>query len=359
MLKSVKRSALRMSRHLGLLRLIRESEWRQRRLLILCYHGIALEEEHRWRPNLYMTKSALESRFELLRRERCTVLPLEEAIQLLYAGELPKRAVAITFDDGTYDFLELAYPLLEAYGYPATVYLSTYYCEQELPVFHLLCSYMLWKRAGNVVRNAYLGDTTFTLDLRTRSSRAEALKRIVGISRDAQLAETDKAELAKELAALLDVDFEALRSKRVLHLLNPAEVARLANAGIDIQLHTHRHRSPSEKSLYQKEIRDNRSSIRRITGTNPVHYCYPSGVVRPEFLPWLAEEGVVSATTCRPGLATRASDPLLLPRLVDHQNLAPVEFLGWVGGLSAALPRRTRPAGSHHSPPGAPASTPS
>jgi hypothetical protein len=50
---------------------------------------------------------------------------------------------------------------------------------------------------------------------------------------------------------------------------------------------------------------------------------------------------VVSATTCQPGLASRNSDALLLPRLIDTSALTRPEFEGWISGTAAWLPRRT------------------
>ena len=79
------------------------------------------------------------------------MLPLGEALQRLRAGTLPARSVAITFDDGTYDFFRQAYPLLKSYGFPVTVYQTTYYTSVERPVFNLICSYMLWLRRGEVI----------------------------------------------------------------------------------------------------------------------------------------------------------------------------------------------------------------
>ncbi len=341
-LKGVKRSALKLSDRTGLTERVRDSEWRKRRLLILCYHGIALEDEHRWRPGLYMTSAGLEERFEILKQEGCNVLPLDRAVRLLYTGELPERAVAITFDDGTYDFYKLAHPLLSSYGYPATVYLTTYYCEQQLPVFHLLCSYMLWKRSGDVMPEVRIGNTLLRLDLRSSHGRQNALGRICAIARELDLGEEAKFSLAGELAAALSVDFEALCGKRVLQIMNPEEVGEISRAGVDVQLHTHRHRSPREKSLYTREIQENREAIRQMTGKDPSHFCYPSGVVQPEFLPWLTEAGVITATTCEPGLASANCDRLLLPRLVDHQSLGTLEFEGWLSGTSSFLPRKNQ-----------------
>jgi peptidoglycan/xylan/chitin deacetylase (PgdA/CDA1 family) len=109
---------------------------------------------------------------------------------------------------------------------------------------------------------------------------------------------------------------------------------------VDIQLHTHRHRTPRDRDLFLREIEDNRNHIRDLTGKTATHFCYPSGDYDPAFLPWLKEAGIVSATTCDTGLASPHSDPLLLPRMLDVSSLSSVEFEGWLTGISAAFPRR-------------------
>src|ERR1039458_1036468 len=170
MLRPVKLATLSVLRGCGIFKWVMNSHWRHERLLILCYHGTSLEDEHLWRPRLYIQPQKLEQRLESLKEGHFSVLPLGEALQRLRAGTLPARSVALTFYRGTYDFLRQAYPLLKHYGFPVTVYQTTYYTSVERPVFNLICSYMLWTRRGE--GNAKGGGLGLEggLDLRTQSS---------------------------------------------------------------------------------------------------------------------------------------------------------------------------------------------
>lgn len=341
MLKTLKRAVFSASKHTGVLRLVSRTAWRRNRLLILGYHGVSLDDEHVWRPALYLTAETLEERFKLLRRERCAVLPLADALQLLEAGELPDRSVALTFDDGFYDFRERAHPLLASFGFPATVYLTTYYCRKGLPVFAIACSYLLWKARRRKL-NAFwiVSGERPTFDLDSPADAHAAILSLVRFASDASLSGAEKGDLTARLAESLGIDYAAFLESRILHILKPAEVTALAAQGIDFQLHTHRHRVPDVRTDFLNEIEENRRAIAELTGRNPVHFCYPSGVYADQFLPWLAESGVTSATTCKPGAVSRSSEPLLLPRLLDNSNLSPIEFEAWLGGFAALTPRR-------------------
>ncbi len=337
MLKPIKLATLAALRGSGVFRLVANSNWRQQRLLILCYHGTSLEDEHRWRPSLYIHPQRLEARLELLKKGRYSVLPLAEALRRLHAGTLPPRSVALTFDDGTYDFFKQAYPLLQAYGFPVTVYQTTYYVSLQRPVFHLICSYMLWKRRNEVIADAPQLGIHKPMDLRTEIGRRAVVLDLIAFSEQGNKTGLEKDEIAGRLALLLRIDYDQLKAKRILHMMSSAEVQEIARRGVDVQLHTHRHRTPEDEILFRKEIDDNRDSLRALAANDPVHFCYPSGVYRPSFLPWLSEERVVSATTCDSGFATRKTPTLLLPRYIDNQNRTELEFESWLTGVGDIL----------------------
>jgi hypothetical protein len=151
-----------------------------------------------------------------------------------------------------------------------------------------------------------------------------------------------KDEVAARLAQNLGIDYGRLRQKRVLQLMSREEIQQLAKAGIDFQLHTHRHRTPLDEELFRREIRDNRAYISSAMDGVKQHFCYPSGAYRPEFLPWLESEQIVSATTCDTGFATRYSNPLLLPRLVDTTGRTDLNFESWLSGVGHFLSTRKR-----------------
>jgi hypothetical protein len=48
MLRLLKDSALEIARGLGVFEMVASSRWRQQRLIILCYHGFSLRDEHEW-----------------------------------------------------------------------------------------------------------------------------------------------------------------------------------------------------------------------------------------------------------------------------------------------------------------------
>jgi peptidoglycan/xylan/chitin deacetylase (PgdA/CDA1 family) len=340
MLKALKCRLLRVARGVRLLELVAGSEWRRRRLLILCYHSLAVDQEHQWRRPLFFTPEEFDARLDLVRRARLNVLPLGEAVMRLKAGTLPERSAVLTFDDGSADFHDLVAPRLLRLGYPATVYVTTYYIEKRLPIFPLMTSYLLWKgRDRRLEADPALGLAHAT-SLTELAQRARAEEAIVARADELGLSAEVRDALAGDLAARVGVDYAELRRLRVLELMSPDEIGSVSAQGFDVQLHTHRHRTPPRRDDLTDEILENRRRIEAMTRRAAEHFCYPRGVHLPNYPAWLASLGVVTGTTCDAGLAAAESSSLLLPRLVDTAVLTAVEIEGWLSGFSQLLPRR-------------------
>ena len=337
MRRKIKLTALALLRSAGVFRLVANSSWRRQRLLILCYHGVSLEDEHLWRPQLYVQAELLQKRLEMLRSLDCSVLPLNEGLERLRSRDLPPRSVAITFDDGMHDFYKQAYPLLKKYDLPVTVYQTTYYTSQETPIFNLICSYMLWKRRGQQLTAPRDLGISEAMDLRTELRRHRVVRSLIEFSQRENLSGLQKNELAGRLAAKLGLDYAELAAKRILQLMNAREVAEVGSNGVDVQLHTHRHCTPKDETAFRREITENREKIQALTGRDARHFCYPGGVYQQEFVGWLKKEDVVSATTCDVGLADRHDNPYLLPRLLDTSARSQLEFESWLGGVGSLL----------------------
>jgi peptidoglycan/xylan/chitin deacetylase (PgdA/CDA1 family) len=332
MKKFLKVKVLSALRKAGAFPIISALRSRQNKLLILCYHGIALRDEHEWLSQLYITPDHFRRRLEMLKASDANVISLNEGIKRLQTHSLPPRSVVITFDDGFHDFYRHAFPLLHSFQFPCTVYLSTHYCRYGVPVFNLILNYMLWK--SGMLKFDFEGvGILHSMPGRDYEERSQVVQAITDWTRTRKMNTSDKDEVARDIASRLGIDYDDLVRHRLLQMMNSAEVKAVANAGVSVELHTHRHRVPKDRDLFEREVNENREHIREFTGTEAFHFCYPSGEYAYQFLPWLRDLRVKSATTCESGLAARTSEALLLPRFLDSTNVTEIEFESWLFGV--------------------------
>src|SRR4026209_1713593 len=70
MIALLRRGVLGAADALGVNRGLARSKWRNQRLLILCYHGFALGDEHRWDPQLVISPQTFRRRLGWLPGQR-------------------------------------------------------------------------------------------------------------------------------------------------------------------------------------------------------------------------------------------------------------------------------------------------
>ncbi len=93
---------------------------------IVAYHSVTDRSIARWiDPRNAIPLEIFEAQMDFLARRR-KVVSMSALVDALESGENAEPGtVVISFDDGYRDTLELAAPILERYGLPAIVYLST------------------------------------------------------------------------------------------------------------------------------------------------------------------------------------------------------------------------------------------
>lgn len=95
---------------------------------VLMYHKVLPD----YSDDLTVSVSQLEEHLQFLQRNGYHILPLSSLLDSISAkSRLPSKSVFITFDDGYLNNLRFAYPLLEKYGAPATIFLPTSYIGQK------------------------------------------------------------------------------------------------------------------------------------------------------------------------------------------------------------------------------------
>lgn len=324
---------------MGIFKAVGASPWRRRRLAILMYHGVSIDDEHEWDPRLFLSPQRFRDSLDVIRDAGCRVLPLREATQRMYAGDLPPRSVALTFDDGNFDFSACAVPVMREYGYPATVFVTTYYSGRPYPVFNPALSYLMWKGRGRKISPLGLADGNDPIATDNAEGRRTSWYRIARYTRQNDLSGEQKNALLVTLAERLGIDFAGLVASRKLSLMSPEELAALPHDLVDVQLHTHRHRTPRRGSRFLAEVADNRQSLHAALGNGRRfdHLCYPSGEYRLEHLDLMEEAGVELALTCERGLASPATNAMLLPRIGLTNGFAPVVLHGWLSGANGLV----------------------
>ncbi len=336
----MKSQILRIAKWLGLFFVARQLTRRQ--LRILCFHGFSFADEAAFRPKLFMTAATFQRRLELIRKYRFDVLPLETAVERLEAGSLRRASAVITIDDGFFSVAKIAAPLLAKFRLPATLYVSSYYVVKQTPIFRLVIQYMLWKTSSTEIEIPdwrWLPNSKWSLG--TTEERHQLAWLIIDYG-ETLSDEKQRMDIARQLGEKLTVPFEQIDRSRALSLLSESEITDLSRQGMDIQLHTHRHRFPlGDRELAEKEIHENRSVLENATGGRCDHFCYPSGIWSHEQTSWLEALDVRSATTCDPGTNDMQTPLLALRRFLDSEATTDIEFEAELAGFTE-LARRIR-----------------
>ena len=305
----------------------------RRRLRVLCYHGFSSGDEYEVSPHMFMRAETFERRMGILKRRGTPVIPLDEAVRRLTRGEVRDCETVITLDDGWSSNLTTGAPILERYGFPASIYVTTEHLDAGTEVFNVALHYMICRspcRELRLERLHPLLDGTYEL----RKDPDSLAVTLITAAEKAFPVLADRQLLLAPLASALGMDLaDVLRNDR-FRLMTADQLRDLDARGFDIELHTHTHRLPDHDfESMANEVERNREALRTVLGKKKCHFCFPSGKYRPQHPEWLRRLGIVSGTTCDPGLNGPGSEVMLLRRYLDSDHVSDIAFEAEISGV--------------------------
>jgi peptidoglycan/xylan/chitin deacetylase (PgdA/CDA1 family) len=326
----------------------RQNAPRSGRALILLYHRVARLRSDPW--SLAVTPRRFEEHLEVLRREAHPIR-LEQLSKSLVDGELPERAVVVTFDDGYADNLYNARPLLERYDVPATIFLPSGLIGGEREFWWDELERLMLQpgklREDRLVLDLHgttykwqLGDATnYTREefRRNRHWRAweEAPTSRHGVYRTLwellhPMSEAERWKLLDQLGEWAGVQRAPRDSHRLLSLEEVGALAREELVEIGAHTVTHPTLSGLPAEVQRSEILKSKADLEEIAGRPVSAFAYPFGR-RSDYdsrtLTLVREGGFTCACCNFPGRVDLSSDRFELPRLLVQD---------WDGGDFAA-----------------------
>ena len=212
--------------------------------------------------------------------------PAHETLPFSVPALLPPRALLITFDDAYRSFANDAWPIMQRYNLPATLFVATAFPDAPDNVFW-------WDRLEEALRHTARRDELDSpagkLSLATESQRNEALKQLKSYLW--QLPQTELLAWVHEICARLGIE------KSESRVLGWEELRRLKREGVILAPHSRTHPDMSRLSRQeaQREIAASFADLQRETGSVPPVFAYPGGHYSQETMRAAAQENVLLA----------------------------------------------------------------
>jgi peptidoglycan/xylan/chitin deacetylase (PgdA/CDA1 family) len=285
-----------------------------RRFQILGYHKVSPEAHPFFDP---LRPDIFDAQMQFL-KSCYRVMSLQELVARAAKGDVPERAVAITFDDGYRDNYDYAFPILKKYNFPATIFVATGAIGTGKLIWH--------DRVFDAFRFATVGRARLDdpgapeLILDTDQARLRTVEKISRIAKT--LYGDQRRRFIDDLESKLRPNPPAGAEQR---MLNWDQIREMQSAGIEFGSHTVSHtilsRLPRAEMI--REIRDSREELSDRLGTPVSSFAYPNGGAADyteEAKTVLRGCGYSCAVTCCSGFNHALSDLFELKRGLPWQK---------------------------------------
>ncbi len=312
---------------------------------ILMYHSVLPDptQQSDSLGGIVHSQVAFRAQMEMLARDY-RPLSLAEAVKSLRkGGNFPKRSVVITFDDGYTDNCEVAMPILNQVGVPATFYATVDCIENKRLPWPSRLRYAFRKTKAAL----------WTEPLSKSSDRNSSTRKFWTLndadSREAtflaacdsccQLSGTPQEEfigsVERELETRLPESYAAL-------MMTYDQLRELSRHGHIVGSHTMTHPNMAylNEDDAQRELGESKQRLESQLGAPIKHFSYPCPALSPHWSQQTVEQshalGYETGVTTNSGLTRHGDNPLCLKRLHPTKT---VEGLRW--NLESAFAGRT------------------
>jgi peptidoglycan/xylan/chitin deacetylase (PgdA/CDA1 family) len=300
------------------------------RVVILLYHRIANLEPD---PQLLcVTPQHFAEQMEIV-RNYYTYMSLQDLKSLIQLGKIPHRGLVITFDDGYLDNLQNAFPILEHFHIPATVFAtSNYVGKQDEMVSDVLESILLQTETLPPILQLQLDDKTWEWALGDFPAQRRSWNVTLGeyptprhscyhdlhrLLRPMALVERQAV-----LQQLLDWSGGSCTGRPERRVMNVPELSKISNSGlIEIGSHSANHLMLSQQpiEIQQSEITGSKHKLEQMLGRVISSFAYPYGgkyAVDNKTIDCVREAGFDIACDNVQGTVENNSNILALPRIL-------------------------------------------
>lgn len=279
-------------------------------LYVLNYHRVDEDGRRPWlNPDLISTSpDEFEKQMKLIASRYQPVGLQEVTLAASGLGDLPKRAVLVTVDDGYLDFKENIQPIAAQFNIPLVLFISTALVGSGIFWWDELYQIIFRSQVNKI--DSPLGQISLT----TIEEKRKAYRDYANFMRTRPFIQAK--EKLDELFHQLELDGSQQRST-----LNWDELRSLAGEGVAIASHSHSHPLLSHISFAQvkSEVMVAQEMIEKEIGKNWPVMAYPDGKpesFNDEVIDAVKECGIRLAFTTKEGaVQLNLDDPLKLPRI--------------------------------------------
>lgn len=284
---------------------------------IIAYHRVVADIKKAEREAIYgivISSATFRQHCELLCKNY-DVVSLETAMHFLDGEREVSRPLAvITFDDGYLDFYEEAFPILNEFGLPATVFLPTDFIGQKTPLAHDRI-YWLMKQAFEKsvpIKEAFIR-AGISKELAEKFDGQKDILKLTGLI--VFLPNNLREKLIFEMEKELDNHFENYPPE--YQLLTWEMVREMSRKGISFGGHTANHVVlPLEDfSQMEAEIVTSKQNLETQLGNKVCSFAYPNGEYNARIKELVAQAGYKIAVTTEKRINKIGADLLTLGRV--------------------------------------------